>query len=312
LAANFFTIDPPLNGFRIYTPSSLWMFVLVAGCGGTGVEVLKLLMNKGDMQVTIIDDDRVEISNLNRQYIYSKKAIGKYKSDACKIYFKKYFNKDLHSLCKRVQDLTHEDIRKYDVIFSCLDNIEGRMHLNYIFRMTNRIFIDCGVEGLKAHVKTVSKGISCLYCIKELFQNDENINFCTLRSMENIKDRNLLLKSLIIKLKERRMNDGDYLSYLEEVKARFDDIAAKNMYAPTSLFEIEGLERSIVPNVSYINSIASSIAVNQLESFVSGKEMEFDYVFYNGDSPKPSFSKMNIKKDPNCIICNEYDTINSD
>lgn len=50
--------------------------VLVVGAGGLGSPVLRLLAQAGAAEITIIDDDRVDESNLHRQTLYARDDVG--------------------------------------------------------------------------------------------------------------------------------------------------------------------------------------------------------------------------------------------
>lgn len=58
--------------------------VLVAGAGGLGSAILIYLAAAGIGQIRIIDNDAVELSNLNRQTLYSSKDIGMRKVHSAK------------------------------------------------------------------------------------------------------------------------------------------------------------------------------------------------------------------------------------
>ena len=58
--------------------------VLIIGMGGLGCPVSIYLASLGIGSLGIVDDDKVELSNLNRQIIYNAKDIGKYKVDVAK------------------------------------------------------------------------------------------------------------------------------------------------------------------------------------------------------------------------------------
>ena len=87
--------------------------IFLAGAGALGCELLKniSLMGIGAKghssnskgSVLIIDDDMVELSNLNRQFLFHKKDIGQYKTFIAKKSADK-INKDLKciSLCQRI------------------------------------------------------------------------------------------------------------------------------------------------------------------------------------------------------------------
>ena len=56
--------------------------VCLLGLGGAGSNILKLLVGLGVGEIRAVDYDRVEISNLNRQFFYSEADIGRLKTEA--------------------------------------------------------------------------------------------------------------------------------------------------------------------------------------------------------------------------------------
>ena len=55
--------------------------VAVFGIGGVGGYVCEALVRSGVGAIDLIDDDKVCLTNLNRQIIATRKTIGKYKTD---------------------------------------------------------------------------------------------------------------------------------------------------------------------------------------------------------------------------------------
>ena len=102
--------------------------VLVIGAGGLGCPVLLYLAAMGIGSIGIIDNDRVDISNLHRQILYSPKDIGKYKSQiaALKISEQNPFI-DVFSFVDKLNRENSEQIFKnYDIIVDCTDNFDSK------------------------------------------------------------------------------------------------------------------------------------------------------------------------------------------
>ena len=58
--------------------------MLVVGAGGLGCPLLLYLANSGIGNIGIVDDDKIEITNLNRQILFTPKDLGNYKVSKAK------------------------------------------------------------------------------------------------------------------------------------------------------------------------------------------------------------------------------------
>ncbi len=106
--------------------------ILVIGAGGLGSSVIQYLSAAGVGKIGIVDDDKVELSNLNRQLIYGENDLGKSKVDAAKNYISKSNSSieietyKIHIDEKNLPDI----INDYDLIADCSDNIKTRLSIS--------------------------------------------------------------------------------------------------------------------------------------------------------------------------------------
>lgn len=155
-----------------------YLKVGVVGCGGTGSAVATLLARLGVGNLVLIDDDRVEASNLNRLH-------GARRSDADAMRAKVEvlaaeitgwaIGTRVATIQAWVGDPECRDaLKSCDVVFGCTDDHDGRLFLNrfayfYLIPVIDvGLAIDPSVEGgfreLSGRVTVLSPGAPCLVC----------------------------------------------------------------------------------------------------------------------------------------------------
>lgn len=79
--------------------------ILLVGCGGVGTELIKILITFPVRSLTIVDHDKIELSNLNRQFYFAKNDIGSFKSEIIAQKVKKLRPKlEIFHFCKKIED----------------------------------------------------------------------------------------------------------------------------------------------------------------------------------------------------------------
>ncbi len=129
--------------------------ILVVGAGALGNEVLKNLALLGLGRIFLVDMDHIETHNLTRTCLFTAKDIGKSKVSVAADSIRK-MNPDvaIHPLKGTLQDVVGLGlIRRCDMVFGCLDNIQARIDLNRSCFRLGIPYIDGGLRKLDGDVR---------------------------------------------------------------------------------------------------------------------------------------------------------------
>jgi molybdopterin/thiamine biosynthesis adenylyltransferase len=152
--------------------------VLIVGMGGLGCPVTLYLSNLGIENIGIVDHDKVDFSNLNRQILFSTKDIGKLKVVQAKKILKKINKKIKIDIYKKkiVKKNIQNIISKYDIICDCSDNFTTRYLLNDFCLNNKKILISAAISKFEAHIFNFnfSKNVPCYRCFMPELPEEEN------------------------------------------------------------------------------------------------------------------------------------------
>ncbi len=128
--------------------------VLIFGMGGLGCPLSVYLASSGVGTIGIVDYDKVELSNLNRQIIFNSRDIGKYKVDIAKKKIKNINNKSkIKSYKFKVNKSNIEKlIQNFDIICDGTDNFHTRLLINDYSLKKKKILISAAVSGFDGHI----------------------------------------------------------------------------------------------------------------------------------------------------------------
>ncbi|TEU17443.1 MAG: HesA/MoeB/ThiF family protein [Dehalococcoidia bacterium] len=142
--------------------------VVVAGLGGLGCSASLYLTCAGVGHVTLIDCDRVELSNLNRQVLHYEEDIGEKKPfSAAQKLAKLNSSIEVIPVFKKITAQNASKIIKgANLVIDGMDNFKTRFIVNKACVAEGIPFIHGGVHGLFGEVTTILPGRTpCLACI---------------------------------------------------------------------------------------------------------------------------------------------------
>ena len=169
----------------------------LVGTGAIGCEMLKNYAMIGlatgpNGQIIATDNDAIEKSNLNRQFLFRPKDVGKQKSD-CAAEAVQAMNPDLKGKIETMTDRVGPDSEEVfnegfwnslDVVTNALDNVEARTYVDRkcVFHM--KPLLESGTLGTKGNTQVVLPRLTESYSSSQ-DPPEQSFPMCTLRSFPN-------------------------------------------------------------------------------------------------------------------------------
>ncbi|WP_333649880.1 tRNA threonylcarbamoyladenosine dehydratase [Lacrimispora sp.] len=106
--------------------------VAVFGIGGVGGYVVEALVRSGVGSFVLVDDDKVCLTNLNRQLIATRKTVGKYKVEVMKDRILEINPKaevEMHQCFYLPENADDFDFKNYDYVVDAVDTVTAKLEL---------------------------------------------------------------------------------------------------------------------------------------------------------------------------------------
>ena len=142
--------------------------VLVVGVGGLGSPIAVYLTAIGVGKLVLVDEGVVELSNLNRQILYSTDDIGKPKVEVAANKLRR-LNPNVEVVpikARLTEELAEKLVPQVNVVVDALDNWETRFILNKVCVKYRKPLVHGGVEAWYGQAMTIIPGKTpCLQCL---------------------------------------------------------------------------------------------------------------------------------------------------
>lgn len=145
--------------------------VLCVGAGGLGSPVLTYLASSGIGYIGLVDFDVVDLSNLNRQFIYNIFDVSNDKSFSAFNFLKK-LNTDIFIFpykAKLSKNNFFDIMAGYDIILDCTDTLESKFLISDFAMKLNLPVVHGSVFGFSGYVSMFSRFSGCYRCLYQSF-----------------------------------------------------------------------------------------------------------------------------------------------
>jgi len=152
--------------------------VLVVGIGGLGCPAAQYLAAAGIGELILVDDDVVQLSNLQRQILFSEADINKNKAHAAAARLAAC-NSDIN--IQAIDEALSVDnalglIENSDLILDCTDNFETRYLINDMCAHLNKPWIYASVLGFDGQLALIKPSQSCFRCLYPVLADTADCN----------------------------------------------------------------------------------------------------------------------------------------
>ncbi|KAK6221097.1 NEDD8 activating enzyme [Pestalotiopsis sp. IQ-011] len=294
--------------------------VLVIGAGGLGCEMLKNLAMSGFKNIHVIDMDTIDISNLNRQFLFRKSDVGKFKASvAAEFVMKRVKGVKITPHNCKIQDFDDSFYSQFQLLICGLDSIDARRWMNAkLVSMVDddnpeslKPLIDGGTEGFKGQTRVVIPSIGpCIECQLDLYAPRAAVPLCTLATIPRQPEHCVEWAHIIAWDKEKPFpaldkDDPEHITWLYEKALT----RAKEFNIPGVTYSLtQGTVKNIIPAIASTNAIiAGSCCLEALKIATNTAPflgMEDNFMSYDGTEGIYT-NTFQYEKKADCPVCGD-------
>ncbi|KAK0503389.1 hypothetical protein EDD18DRAFT_1137669 [Armillaria luteobubalina] len=249
--------------------------ILVIGAGGLGCEILANLALTGFKDIHVIDMDTIDISNLNRQFLFRPKDVGQPKATvAAEFIMKRVPGVKVTPYFGKIQDKDDEYYMQFNLVICGLDSVEARRWMNAT--LVNLVdpenpeslkpLIDGGTEGFKGQARVILPTItSCYECSLDMLNKPTAFPICTIANTPRLPEHCIEWASVlewprVQGDKKMDTDDPDHINWLYTVaSARAKEFKIEGVTWSLT----QGVVKNIIPAIASTNAIIAAACCNE-------------------------------------------------
>ncbi|XP_047984072.1 NEDD8-activating enzyme E1 catalytic subunit [Leguminivora glycinivorella] len=263
--------------------------ILIIGAGGLGCELLKDLALMGFKKIHIIDMDTIELSNLNRQFLFRKNDIGLSKAK-CAVEFVNNRVPGCEAIAHHcaIQDMDEGFYRQFHIVVCGLDSVVARRWLNGMLMSLLQYnddgtldqsslipLVDGGTEGFKGNSRVILPGMSaCIECTLDLYPPQVTFPLCTIANTPRLPEHCIEYVKVLQWAKENPWGnttalDGDDPQHVAWVLEKAQERAMKHGITGVTYRLTQGVLKNIIPAVASTNAAIAAACATEVFKLAS-------------------------------------------
>ena len=292
--------------------------ILVIGAGGLGCEILKNLALSGFKDIHVIDMDTIDVSNLNRQFLFRQHDVGKSKAECAAAFVEKRVpGVKITPFNGKIQDKDDDYYMQFKLVICGLDSIEARRWINIMLHdmvdennpESLKPLIDGGTEGFKGQARLIIPTMtSCIECQLSMHAPRAAVPLCTLATIPR-QPQHCIEWAHIIAWEEQRKDDTldtddpEHITWLYQTALE----RAKQFNIPGVTYSMtQGVVKNIIPAIASTNAIIAAACTNEAFKIITSTAPYLDnYMMYTGDSDASGLYNhtFQAEKKEDCPVC---------
>uniref|UniRef100_A0A671T521 NEDD8-activating enzyme E1 catalytic subunit n=1 Tax=Sinocyclocheilus anshuiensis TaxID=1608454 RepID=A0A671T521_9TELE len=265
----------------------------------------------GFRHIHVVDMDTIDISNLNRQFLFRPKDVGRPKAEVAADFVNdRVLGCNVVPHFKKIQDL---DETFYSLcILICLTQLSLLIYEDSVLDPSSIIpLIDGGTEGFKGNARVILPGMTaCIDCTLELYPPQINFPMCTIASMPRLPEHCVEYVRMLLWPKEKPFGDGvaldgDDPKHIQWVYQKSLDRAAEFSITEVTYRLTQGVVKRIIPAVASTNAVIAAACATEVFKIATSAYVPLNnYLVFNDVDGLYTYT-FEAERKENCSACSQ-------
>lgn len=289
--------------------------VLVIGAGGLGCEILTNLALSGFKDIHVIDMDTIDVSNLNRQFLFRERDVGQSKATtAANFVMRRVPGVRVTPYHGKIQDKNDEYYMQFNIVVCGLDSVDARRWISATLvnlfdgedPKTFKFLIDGGTEGFKGQARVILPTMSsCYECSLDMLNKQTVYPICTIANTPRLPEHCIEWASVLEWPRvhgERKLDNDDpeHIAWLlEQAQARAQQFGIQGVTWSLT----QGVVKNIIPAIASTNAVIAAACTQEAFKIATNSNPILDnYMMYTGNEGVYTYTFKHEQR-PDCPVC---------